>query len=166
MLASTPTSLMISDTPRISYVKYSTGANKTTRTVYRAVRKPDLTVARQGVRSTERGTITRTTKRTVFLRASAISRLQALFSPPSFLLREKRWCRRRHPASSGCGLPRLRRGGRTEASAPTSLCKEARAFRAFGAVLRPPGAMGCHPGGGDGSAPSGHKINSPPGGPP
>ena len=91
---------------------------------------------------------------------------QALFSPPSFLLREKRWCRRRHPASSGCGLPRLRRGGRTESSAPTSLCKEARAFRACGAVLRPPGAMGSYPLRGDGFAPSGHKINSPPGGPP
>ena len=34
---------------RISYVKYSTGANGTIRKIYRAVRKPDLAVARKGV---------------------------------------------------------------------------------------------------------------------
>ena len=46
-------------------------------------------------------TIARKMSRHAFSRVSAISRPQALFSPPSFLLREKRWCRRRHPASSG-----------------------------------------------------------------
>ena len=34
---------------RLPYVKYSTGANITTHVVYRALRKPNLTVARQGV---------------------------------------------------------------------------------------------------------------------
>ena len=38
-----------SDTSRLPYVKYSTGANVTTRTLYRAMQKPDSTVARQGV---------------------------------------------------------------------------------------------------------------------
>ena len=46
---------------RLPYVKYSTGANITTRIFYRALRKPDLTVARQGVRTTERGTEIRRT---------------------------------------------------------------------------------------------------------
>ena len=36
-----------SETPRISYVKYSTGANLATCTVFRAMRKPDSTVARR-----------------------------------------------------------------------------------------------------------------------
>ena len=84
MWASNHTSLMISDTPRISYVKYLTGADKTTRTTNRALRKPDLTVARQGVRTTESGTITRTTERPVFLRVSAISRPQRPFLPYLF----------------------------------------------------------------------------------
>ena len=47
MWASTPTRLIRSDTFRISYVKYSTGAHVTIRTAYRALRKPDLTVARR-----------------------------------------------------------------------------------------------------------------------
>ena len=34
---------------RLPYVKYSTGANLTTRVIYRALRKPDSTVARKGV---------------------------------------------------------------------------------------------------------------------
>ena len=45
--ASAPTSLLILETLRIPYVKYSTGANKTTRTAYRALGKPDWTAARR-----------------------------------------------------------------------------------------------------------------------
>ena len=36
-----------SEMSRISYVKYSTGANITIRTIYRALRKPDSTVAQR-----------------------------------------------------------------------------------------------------------------------
>ena len=45
--ASAPTSLRKSHTLRIPYVKYSTGTNKTTRTVYRALGKPNQTAARR-----------------------------------------------------------------------------------------------------------------------
>ena len=45
--ASAPTSLRKSHTLRIPYVKYSTGVNRTTRTVYRALGKPDQTAARR-----------------------------------------------------------------------------------------------------------------------
>ena len=45
--ASAPTSLLILETLRIPYVKYSTGTNKTTRTVYRAFGKPNQTAARR-----------------------------------------------------------------------------------------------------------------------
>ena len=64
---------------RLPYVKYSTGTNKTIRAVYRALRKPDSTVARQGVRTTESVTEIRTTERYAFSRASAISRPAPLF---------------------------------------------------------------------------------------
>ena len=104
MRASTPTSLSISDIPRISYVKYSMGANKD------APQKPkhkpakrlcfgkdeqrngrDLPLAAgrgiwslrgrcpKGVRSTENATEIRTTERLVFPRVSAISRPAPLF---------------------------------------------------------------------------------------
>ena len=52
----------------------------------------------------------RTTERFGFLRVSAISRPLALFSPPSFLLREKRWCRRRHPAPAAQRADSTRKG--------------------------------------------------------
>ena len=39
----------MSEVSRLPYVKYSTGANGTIRIIYRALRKPDFTVARQGV---------------------------------------------------------------------------------------------------------------------
>ena len=45
--ASAPTSLLILETLRIPYVKYSTGANKTTRTAHRALGKPDSKAARR-----------------------------------------------------------------------------------------------------------------------
>ena len=45
--ASAPTSLLILETLQIPYVKYSTGANKTTRTVHRALGKPDWAAARR-----------------------------------------------------------------------------------------------------------------------
>ena len=47
MWASAPTSLRKSHTLRIPYVKYSTGANETTCTAYRALGKPDSTAARR-----------------------------------------------------------------------------------------------------------------------
>ena len=45
--ASAPTSLLILETLRISYVKYSTGANEATRIVYRALGKPDSMAAQR-----------------------------------------------------------------------------------------------------------------------
>ena len=44
---SAPTNRLILDTSRIPYVKYSTGANETTCTAYRALEKPDSTAARR-----------------------------------------------------------------------------------------------------------------------
>ena len=87
---------------RLPYVKYSTGANGEIRKIYRAVRKPNLTVARKGVRTTERETITRTTKRHAFLRVSAISRPQHSFLHHLFS------CERKDGAAGG--IPRLWRG--------------------------------------------------------
>ena len=43
--ASASTSLLMSETLRISYVKYSTGADRTICTVLRALGKPDWTAA-------------------------------------------------------------------------------------------------------------------------
>ena len=85
---------------RLPYVKYSTGANLTPRTVYRALRKPDSTVARQGVRTTDGVTEIRTTERIVFPRVSAIERILRLFFAYFFLARQKKVCRRRH----SCGV--------------------------------------------------------------
>ena len=45
--ASAPTNLLVLEMPRLPYVKYSTGANETTRTAYRALGKPDWTAARR-----------------------------------------------------------------------------------------------------------------------
>ena len=72
------------DTSRISYVKYSTGVHVTKRIAYRAMWKPDLAVARKGVRSTERGTTIRKMERLVFPRVSAIERVQCPFLPYLF----------------------------------------------------------------------------------
>ena len=47
MWASTPTTLNRTSVVRIPYVKYLTGANKTTHTAYRALRKPNQTAARR-----------------------------------------------------------------------------------------------------------------------
>ena len=116
-----PLRLIRSEMPRISYVKYSTGTNLTIRGIYRALRKPDSTVARRAFldRRCNDNTHNRTTR--LFARQRYFAS-PALFSPPSFLLREKRWC----PRSDSCGramtatlwcnrrsVPRLRRGGRT-----------------------------------------------------
>ena len=50
MWASAPTTLHRTDIVRIPYVKYSTGANETTHTAYRALGKPDWTTARRAFR--------------------------------------------------------------------------------------------------------------------
>ena len=47
MPTSSPTALNRTNIARISYVKYSTGANKTTHTAYRALGKPDWAAARR-----------------------------------------------------------------------------------------------------------------------
>ena len=47
MWASAPTTLHRTDIVRIPYVKYSTGANKATRTAYRALGKPNSKAARR-----------------------------------------------------------------------------------------------------------------------
>ena len=52
--------------------------------MFRAFRKPDSTVARQGVRTTDGVTEIRTTERIVFPRVSAIERVQRPFLPYLF----------------------------------------------------------------------------------
>ena len=57
---SAPTNRLILDTSRIPYVKYSTGANGTTRTEYCALGKPNQTARPKGVRATDDVTAKRT----------------------------------------------------------------------------------------------------------
>ena len=82
---------------RIPYVKYSTGANKTTRTVYRALGKPNQTAARRAFLA----------ERTIGERHNAFSARQRYFASPapfssiSFPARGKRY----GPRSGGDGAP-------------------------------------------------------------
>ena len=96
--ASAPTNLLVLEMPQISYVKYSTGANETTRTAYRALGKPDWTAARRAFGLWKRNDKTHNGTNCFFRRVSAIPRPQRLFSPHSFLARQKRMGRRRHTA--------------------------------------------------------------------
>ena len=96
--ASAPTNLLVLEMPQISYVKYSTGANETTRTAYRALGKPDWTAARRAFLAERTISEWHAEAKCFFRRVSAIPRPQRLFSPHSFLARQKRMGRRRHNA--------------------------------------------------------------------
>ena len=82
---------------RLPYVKYSTGANRTIRTVCRALGKPDSTAARRAFLFAQTNDEWQA-ELIRFYGASALFRVQRLFSPHSFLARQKRMGRRRHPA--------------------------------------------------------------------
>ena len=100
--ASAPTSRLVSETLRISYVKYSTGANETTCTAYRALGKPDSTAARRAFLA---GCIIvewHAEAKCFFRRVSAISRLQRLFFAYFFLTSQKKVC----PRSESCAIRR------------------------------------------------------------
>ena len=98
---------------RLSYVKYSTGANKATRTAYRALGKPDWPAARRAFRRRKQNDNTYNEK--LFRRDSAISRLQRLFFAYFFLTSQKKVCPRSDAAPidaekwAAGGIPRLRR---------------------------------------------------------
>ena len=96
--ASAPTNLLVLEMPQISYVKYSTGANETTRTAYRALGKPDWTAARRAFLAERTISEWHAEAKCFFRRVSAIPRPQRLFSPHSFLARQKRMGCRRHTA--------------------------------------------------------------------
>ena len=83
---------------RLPYVKYSTGANRATRIFYRAMRKPDLTVARRafGLRKAEQKTHNGTTRLSARKRYFRVLRL---FFAYFFLARQKKVC----PRSDSCG---------------------------------------------------------------
>ena len=96
MWASTPTTINRTSVVRIPYVKYSTGANKATCFVYRALGKPDWAAAQRAFLTGRAIGEWYAESKCLFRRVSAISRLQRLFSPHSFLARQKRMGRRRH----------------------------------------------------------------------
>ena len=81
MWASAPTNLISSNTRRIPYVKYSTGVNKATRIVYRALGKPDPTAARRAFLAGRAIGEWRAEAKCFFRRDSAIPRPASLFSP-------------------------------------------------------------------------------------
>ena len=99
--ASAPTNLLVLEMPRLPYVKYSTGANETTHTAYRALGKPDWTAARSAFLAERTISEWHAEAKCFFRRVSAIPRPQRLFSPHSFLARQKRM----GPRSGGDGAP-------------------------------------------------------------
>ena len=83
---------------RLPYVKYSTGANEATRTVYRAIGKPNQTAARRAFLAGSAIGEWYAEAKCFFRRDSAIWR-PAVFSSISFLPRQKRY----GPRSGGDG---------------------------------------------------------------
>ena len=73
MWASSPTVLHRTDIVRISYVKYSTGANETARTAYRALGKPNQTAARRAFLTGRAISEWHAETKCLFRRVSAIS---------------------------------------------------------------------------------------------
>ena len=76
---------------RLSYVKYSTGANKTTRTVYRALGKPDQATARRAFLTGRIIGEWHAEAKCFFRRVSAISRPNGLFFHIFSAKTEKIW---------------------------------------------------------------------------
>ena len=108
----------MSEAPRLPYVKYSTGANRTICVIYRALRKPDSTVARRAFldRKCNGNTHNGTTRLFARQRYFASS---ALFFHIFSRKREKIWspkaqlqcrCKKQHFRCIRKGVPRLRRG--------------------------------------------------------
>ena len=95
------------DVVRIPYVKYSTGANKATRTAHRAIGKPDSTVARRAF-LTGRAIGEWHAESKSFLRDSAIKSFQRSFLPYLFCQDRKDMARGAADAASQIA-PRLRR---------------------------------------------------------
>ena len=89
--ASNPISLLISETLRIPYVKYSTGANKATCTACRALGKPDWTAARRAFLAGRAFGEWYAESKCLFRRVSAISFSSASFLPILFWQDRKEW---------------------------------------------------------------------------
>ena len=84
---------------RLPYVKYSTGANITICAMYRALRKPDLTVARRAFLDGRCNGNTHNGTTRLFARKRYF-RVQRLFFAYFFLARQKKVC----PRSDSCGV--------------------------------------------------------------
>ena len=84
---------------RLPYVKYSTGADRTTCMAYRAIGKPNQTAARRAFLEGRAIGEWHAESKCLFRRDSAIWR-PAVFSSISFLPRQKRY----GPRSGGCGF--------------------------------------------------------------
>ena len=91
MWASTPTTLNRTSVVRIPYVKYSTGANKTTHTAYRALGKPDWTTARRAFLTGRAIGEWYAESKCLFRRDSAIRVPGASFLPVLFWQDRKEW---------------------------------------------------------------------------
>ena len=89
--ASAPTNLLVLEMPRLPYVKYSTGANETTRTAYRALGKPDWTAARSAFLAERTISEWHAEAKCFFRRVSAISYPSASFLPILFWQDRKEW---------------------------------------------------------------------------
>ena len=133
MWASSPTALNRTRFVRLPYVKYSTGADRTTRTVYRAFRRPDQTAARRAFFAGRTFGEWYAESKCLFRRVSAISRPNGLFFHIFSVMTEKIWpaarrmrLRKPHRASSAFEMHRQRH--------PTPLgCRK----RAAGVCRRP-----------------------------
>ena len=92
---------------RLPYVKYSTGANRTTRTAYRALGKPNQTAARRAFLAGSAIGEWYAEAKCFFRRDSAISRPQRLFFAYFFLTSQKKVC----PRSESCSVPTQNKNG-------------------------------------------------------
>ena len=99
---------------RLPYVKYSTGANEATRTVYRAIGKSDPTAARRAFLAGSAIGEWYAEVKCFFRRDSAISFPSASFLPILFWQDRKEWaaggilhgwCRKNRPPEVSCAIP-------------------------------------------------------------
>ena len=99
---------------RLPYVKYSTGANKTTRAVYRALGKPDQAAARRAFLTGRTIGEWYAEAKCFFRRVSAISYPSASFLPILFWQDRKEWaaggilhgwCRKNRLLEVSCAIP-------------------------------------------------------------
>ena len=97
MWASATTALNRTNIVRIPYAKYSTGANRTTCTAYRALGKPDSTAARRTFLTGRAIGEWYAEAKCFFRRDSAISRPNGLFFHIFSAMTEKIWPAERRP---------------------------------------------------------------------